>query len=129
MKKILLISNYMSHYREKIYNYFAKSFLNDGFEFHVASDEFQEAGYTFAFKQHIVPMNTKKYCGLISEINPSVVIVFLHLKDKIQVPVVSYCNTHGIPVIFCNSRLRISEVIQCKSMKDNSGSLAEVELV
>lgn len=105
MKKILLISNYVFHYRQKNYNYFADRFAQDGYEFHVLSDEYQDAGYAFRFQAHTLPFSVKGYTAKIREIGPDVVILFLHLKDLIQIPVMHYCKRHHIPVIFWNKGL------------------------
>ena len=102
MKRVLLISNYVFHYRQKVYNYFADRFLKDGFEFHVLSNEFQDAGYTYRFIAHTLPMTVPGYKKMIDELNPAVVIVFLHLKDKIELPIIHYCKRKHIPVIFWN---------------------------
>lgn len=102
MKKVLLISNYVFHYRQKVYNYFAERFAEDGYEYHVLSDEYQDAHYDFKFKQHVLPFSIKGYCDKINEIKPDAVIVFLHLKDKVQLPVILYCRMKGIPVIYWN---------------------------
>ncbi len=102
MKKILLISNYVFHYRQKNYNYFAQRFAEEGYELHVAADEFQDAGYALDFQAHTLPFSVKNYTGLIKELSPDIVILFLHLKDLIQIPVMHYCKRHQIPVIFWN---------------------------
>ena len=102
MKRILLISNYVFHYRQKVYNYFAKRFQEDGFEFHVLSNEYQNAGYESLFVRHELPFSIKGYERKIDEISPDAVIVFLHLKDKIQIPLIHYCKRKRIPVIYWN---------------------------
>lgn len=105
MKKILLISNYVFHYRQKNYNYFADRFADDGYELHVLANEFQDAGYAFHFKVHTLPFSVKGYTRKIQEIKPDIVILFLHLKDLIQIPVMHYCKSRHIPVIFWNKGL------------------------
>lgn len=102
MRKVLLISNYVFHYRQKVYNYFTDRFKQDGYEFHVLSNEFQNAGYDFKFTAHTLPMSVKAYERVIREIKPAVVIVFLHLKDKIQIPIIHYCKRKKISVVFWN---------------------------
>ena len=109
MKNILLISNHVFHYRQKVYNAFVERFHNDGYEFHVASDSFQDAGYNFKFKDHVVKMTIRNYISLIDEIKPECVIVFLHLKDYIQIPVILYCRLRKIPVIFWNKGLSVTD--------------------
>ena len=102
MKKILLISNYVFHYRQKIYNYFAGCFARDGYEFEVLANEFQDAGYLFRFRAHTLPFSVKGYTEKIREIDPDIVILFLHLKDRIEIPVMHFCLRNGIQVIFWN---------------------------
>lgn len=101
-KKILLISNYVFHYRQKVYNYFYDRFQQDGYEFHVLSNEYQQAGFELKFKAHCEPFSVSAYIKKIKEIKPSAVIVFLHLKDKIELPIIYYCKEKKIPVIFWN---------------------------
>ena len=43
MKKILLISNYVFHYRITIYNHFYDEFKKLGYEFHVLSNQYQKS--------------------------------------------------------------------------------------
>lgn len=102
MKKILLVSNKVFHYREKVYNSFAKRFARDGYEFHVISNEFQKVGYPYTFIKHEVPFSVKTYCHAVKEMDPAAVIVFLHLKDRIYLPLINYCKRKKIPVIYWN---------------------------
>lgn len=102
MKKVLLISNYVFHYRQKNYNYFAEQFEKAGYEFHVLANEYQDAGYTFRFHAHTLPFSVKGYIGKLKEIRPDFVILFLHLKDRIELPLLYWCRLHRIPVIFWN---------------------------
>lgn len=102
MKKILLISNYVFHYRQKLYNYFADEFKKEGYEFHVMSDEFQEVPFPLRFVKNKYPLGIISSIKAINKIKPDVVIVFLHLKDKSQLPIVYYCKMKGIPIIFWN---------------------------
>lgn len=102
MKKVLLISNYVFHYRQKIYNCFSRRFLEDGYELHVLADAYQEVGYESLFIRHVLPFSVNGYERKIDEISPDVVIVFLHLKDRVQIPLIHYCKRKRIPVIFWN---------------------------
>lgn len=100
-----MISNHVFHYRQKVYNYFFDAFHKDGFEFHVMSDSFQEAGYEHRFIMHEARLNMKGCKGTIQEIRPDVVIMFLRLKDMVQIPLMHYCKSHGVKVIFWNKGL------------------------
>ena len=102
MKKVLLVSNYVFHYRQKNYNYFAERFEQEGYEFHVLANEFQDAGYTFRFQAHTLPFSVKGYEEKIDALAPDIVILFLHLKDKIEIPLLHHCLRKKIPVIFWN---------------------------
>lgn len=102
MKKILLISNYVFHYRQRVYNYFSERFLSDGYEFYVAAPEFQKADIPLKFKSCVIELNYRKFIEKLKELEPDVVILFLRLQDKIMPGLVWYCNRHNIPVIFWN---------------------------
>lgn len=105
MKRILLISNQVFHYREKVYNHFFNAFQNDGYEFHVLSSSYQRVGYNITFIKHERKVSIPGYIDEIKKIHPDVVIVFLHLKDWIQLPIIYYCKFKQIPVIFWNKGL------------------------
>ena len=47
-------------------------------------------------------MTVPGYKNIIDELEPAAVIVFLHLKDKIELPIIHYCKRKHIPVIFWN---------------------------
>lgn len=102
MKKILLVSNYVFHYRQKLYNYFADEFNKEGYDFYVMSDEFQDVPFPIRFHKEICKKGILNNLSAINRIKPDVVIVFLHLKDKEQLPIIYYCKAKRIPVIFWN---------------------------
>jgi glycosyltransferase involved in cell wall biosynthesis len=102
MKKVLLISNYVYHYRINNYNYFYERFKQEGIEFQVLANEAQHVD----FDVH-VPIYTKKpgrlsYIKYILEQKPDCVILFLHLKDFIIFPVTLFCRIKKIPVVYWN---------------------------
>lgn len=107
MDKILLISNEVLHYREKIYNYFHERFKEDNLEFQVLSNSFQNVSYELEFEHFTLPFSVKGYIRKIKEIGPQYVILFLHLKDKVMIPIIWYCNLHRIPVIYWNHGINI----------------------
>ncbi len=107
MEKILLISNEVLHYREKIYNYFHERFRENDLDFQVLSNSFQDVSYELEFEYYTLPFSVKGYIRKINEIRPKYVILFLHLKDKVMLPIIWYCNLHHIPVIYWNHGINI----------------------
>jgi len=101
MKKILLISNKVMHYRVPVYNYFSRRFEECGWDFVVRSNEVQkENAHRLVFDFAEIEFRFFKYKAEIEMINPSVVIVFLHLKDLIIWPLVLWLKLKKIPVVF-----------------------------
>jgi glycosyltransferase involved in cell wall biosynthesis len=101
MKKILLVSNRLMHYRASVYNYFHRRFRDDGWEFIVRSDELQRQNphsLKFDFKQ--IPLEFGLYKREIEQLNPDVVITFLRLKDLMLWPLVHWLKWRATPVAF-----------------------------
>lgn len=109
MEKILLISNNVLHYREKIYNYFYDQFQKKGYDFQVISNNFQNVNYKLKFTYYEEPFIIKHYITKIKQINPQYVILFLHLKDKIMLPIISYCKKNNISVIYWNHGVNLAD--------------------
>lgn len=109
MKKILLISNKVHHYRSRIYNSFSEKFRSLGFEFHVASNSFQEVDFETTFVKHTLEFGVQRYVKKIDALKPDVVINFLHLKDKIFLPIILYCRVQKIPSIYWGHGLNLHE--------------------
>lgn len=107
MKTVLLVSNIVLHYREKVYNYFYDAFQKDGYRFEVLAEKFQDVGYTFKFPHYEIPFSVSAYLRQIKQIKPDCVILFLHLKDVVMVPIIFYCKAHHIPVIYWNHGINI----------------------
>lgn len=102
MKKVLLISNFVYHYRINNYDYFHKVFKKDGIEFQVLANNMQPVEFDFT-----VPIKIKKpgilaYIKYIREQKPDCIIIFLHLKDLIIFPIVFYCRFVKIPIVYWN---------------------------
>lgn len=106
-KKILLISNRVMHYRSRIYNKFFDMFKELGYEFHVASNDFQKVDFPIRYIEHDAKFTTRNYIKLIKEIQPDVCINFLHLKDKLIIPLTFYCRWKKIPMIYWNHGINI----------------------
>ena len=54
------------------------------------------------FETYISPFNIFKYIKSINRIKPDYVILFLHLKNIIMIPVILYLKLNKIPVIYWN---------------------------
>ena len=106
-KRILLISNRVMHYRSRIYNKFFDMFKELGYEFHVASNDFQNVDFPIRYIKHDAKFTTRNYIKLIKEIQPDVCINFLHLKDKLIIPLTFYCRWKKIPMIYWNHGINI----------------------
>ncbi len=109
MKKILLISNKVHHYRSHIYNSFSEKFRSLGFEFHVASNHFQDVDFDINYNKHVLEFGVQRYIKIIDTLKPDVVINFLHLKDTIFLPILVYCRLKKIPCIYWGHGLNLHE--------------------
>lgn len=108
MKRVLLISNRVFHYRIRVYNAFVERFQKMGYEFHVISNEYQKVDYPIKFIKHERPFSVRGYIDAIKEIKPDVCINFLHLKDMLIVPLTLYCRAKGIPMIYWNHGINLN---------------------
>lgn len=95
------------HYRSRIYNAFFDMFAEQGYEFHVLSNDYQQVDFPIRYIKHELPFGSFRYIKAINEINPAVCINFLHLKDKMIIPLTFYCKMRGIPMIYWNHGINI----------------------
>jgi glycosyltransferase involved in cell wall biosynthesis len=87
------------HYRVSVYNYFNRRFAEFGWEWLVLTDRIQAQNrIPPRFQIEELPFNFGHYRRRISELNPDVVILFLHLKDPIHWPLIHWLKMSGIPV-------------------------------
>jgi glycosyltransferase involved in cell wall biosynthesis len=97
--RILLISNRVMHYRVSVYNYFWRRFQAHGWEFLVTSNELQQEHQQhceFAFQA--LPFQFARYRDHIGQVDPDVVILFLHLRDTILWPLIHWLKWRRVPV-------------------------------
>lgn len=100
MKKLLLVSNKVYHYRIPIYNHFAKSFLDDNVEFILLTNEIQKENPNKISFNHLEErFSLTEYINIISKMKPDAVIFYMHLKDYILWPLMIYLKIKNIPFI------------------------------
>lgn len=108
VKKVLLISNKVFHYRVSNYNYFARRFREEGVEFLVRASELQKNNpYHIDFDFKALPFGFFRYKREIERIKPDVVILFLHLKDLFIWPLIHWLKLRHIPVVYWNKGINL----------------------
>lgn len=108
MKKVMLVSNKVFHYRASNYNYFARRFRDQGWEFIVRANELEKQNpYPLEFDFQEIPFSFNLYKSEIKRINPDVVITFLHLKNTIIWPLTHWLRIKGIPVVYWNKGINL----------------------
>jgi glycosyltransferase involved in cell wall biosynthesis len=110
MKKILLISNRIMHYRIGVYNYFNLRLKEEGLDFFVFSndiDNIHKEKLNFYYRK--LRFNFFIYRKKILEIKPDVVIMFLHLKDLLVWPLLHWLKLKKIPVIYWNHGINLQD--------------------
>jgi glycosyltransferase involved in cell wall biosynthesis len=117
MRRVLLISNKVFHYRVSNYNYFAGRFRELGWDFCIRANEMEKSNpypLQFDFKQ--MPFRFADYRREIEELKPDVVILFLHLKNTIIWPLLHWLKLKGIPVVYWNKGVNLE--VSAKSLRN-----------
>ena len=97
-KRVLLISNTVMHYRVSVYNYFHRRFAEHDWEWIVLTSRLQPQNRLAPhFQLEEIPFDFGAYRRRIRELKPDVVILFLHLKDRILWPLIHWLKWTGIP--------------------------------
>lgn len=108
MKKVLLVSNKVMHYRVSVYNNFAERFRKCGWQLYVRTCELQkENPHEIHFDFAEIPFIFSEYRREIARIKPDVVITFLHLKDLIIWPLVHWLRLVRLPVVYWNKGINL----------------------
>lgn len=108
MRKVLLISNKVFHYRVSNYNYFTRRFREEGWEFVVRANELQKNNpFPIDFDFREMPFRFREYAREIERLRPDVVILFLHLKDLVIWPLVHWLKVKGISVVYWNKGINL----------------------
>ncbi len=108
MKRILLISNKVFHYRVSNYNYFAHRFREEGWEFAVRADELQKNNpHPPEFDFQIIPLTFAACTREIRMVKPDIVILFLHLKNLGIWPLIHWLRLRRIPFVYWNKGVNL----------------------
>lgn len=107
MKKIVLVSNKVFHYRQKVYNYLFERFMSYGYEFVVMSYAFDDVDFETKFGKIEIKNNPIDAIRALRTVDPDYVIVFLHLKDILNLPLSLYCKFSKTPHVFWNKGINI----------------------
>lgn len=98
VRRVLLISNTVMHYRVSVYNYLHRRFAEHGWEWYVLTDKIQPQNrLPPEFKIEVIPFKFSLYRRRIRELQPDAVILFLHLKDLVIWPLIHWLKWSGIP--------------------------------
>ena len=106
--QVLLVSNKVFHYRVLNYNYFARRFREEGFEFAVRASELQSNNpYPVEFDFKAIPFGFRAYAREIARMQPAIVILFIHLKDWFVWPLIHWLKLRGIKVVYWNKGVNL----------------------
>ncbi len=100
-RTVLLVSGRVLHYRVSVYNYFARRFRDQGWDFKVLTNQLQAGNQRpVEFDVQEIPFQIGRYRAAIEKLNPDVVILFVHLKELIVWPILHWLKWKRVPVIY-----------------------------
>jgi len=108
MKRVLLVSNKVFHYRVSNYNYFARRFREHGWELVVRASELEKQNpFPLEFDFREMPFRFTAYKREIERLQPDVVITFLLLKNLMIWPLMHWLKLKNIPVVYWNKGINL----------------------
>jgi len=108
MRRVLLVSNKVFHYRVSNYNYFARRFRELGWDFCVRANELERSNpYPLDFDFQALRFGFFRYQREIQRLQPDVVILFLHLKNLMIWPLILWLEIRGVPVVYWNKGVNL----------------------
>lgn len=98
LRRVVLVSNLVMHYRVSVYNYLHRRFAEHGWEWRVLTNEVEsQNGVAPHFPLEVIPFDFRAYRRRLHELQPDAVILFLHLKDRLLWPLIHWLKLAGIP--------------------------------
>ena len=107
-KRVLLVSNNVFHYRIAIYNYLNEKFMESGYELIVITNKIEKHTYqNVNFAMLEMPFDFFAYKNAVAQVQPAVVILFLHIKNVFVWPLLAWLKLRKIKVIYWNHGINL----------------------
>lgn len=110
LKKLLLISNKVYHYRVPIYNHLNSRLKKIGYELVVMTNELQADNPNEPeFSLIIEPFGFVRYTRAIKDIGPKHVMLFLHIRDIMVWPLMLWMKFRRTKFIYWNHGINLQD--------------------